>query len=116
MDRKSTEHFKNTLQKRHIELSRRVSLAQDERRDLEPNAAKDDGDRAVSSQTREMLFRLKSESAGLLAEIKNALNRIQAGNFGLCLNCEQEISANRLKAIPWVRYCITCQELLEDQR
>jgi Prokaryotic dksA/traR C4-type zinc finger len=47
-----------------------------------------------------------------LDEIKNALNRIEAGKFGLCLNCEQEISANRLKAIPWVRYCITCQEML----
>ena len=42
-----------------------------------------------------------------------ALKRISEGTFGQCLNCKQEINAKRLEAIPWVRYCITCQELID---
>lgn len=42
-----------------------------------------------------------------------ALKRISEDTFGQCLNCEQEINAKRLEAIPWVRYCITCQELID---
>jgi DnaK suppressor protein len=36
-----------------------------------------------------------------------ALKRISEDTFGQCLNCEQEINAKRLEAIPWVRHCIT---------
>jgi Prokaryotic dksA/traR C4-type zinc finger len=45
-----------------------------------------------------------------------ALKRISEGTFGQCLNCEQEINAKRLEAIPWVRYCVTCQELIDGAR
>ncbi len=39
----------------------------------------------------------------------------QQGTFGECLHCGQDISANRLTAVPWSRYCITCQELIVEQ-
>lgn len=46
-----------------------------------------------------------------LREVENALKRVAGGTFGSCEACGDEISANRLKAIPWARYCLTCQEL-----
>jgi len=49
----------------------------------------------------------------LLRAIDSALGRIADGTFGDCINCAQEINAKRLEALPWTRYCITCQELLE---
>ena len=48
----------------------------------------------------------------LLALVDAALKRISQGTFGMCLNCGQEIGGKRLEAIPWTRYCITCQELI----
>jgi DnaK suppressor protein len=45
--------------------------------------------------------------------VDTALKRMSDGTFGECLNCGLEINAKRLEAIPWVRYCITCQELIE---
>ena len=33
------------------------------------------------------------------------------GTYGECEGCGEEISAARLKALPWARYCVTCQEL-----
>ena len=46
-----------------------------------------------------------------LREVESALKRVAGGTFGECEACGEEISANRLKAIPWARYCLTCQEL-----
>ena len=46
-----------------------------------------------------------------LKEVNNALARCAGGNYGVCEGCGEEISAGRLKAIPWARYCVTCQEL-----
>lgn len=47
----------------------------------------------------------------LLKEVDRALARCAGGSFGVCEGCAEEISANRLRAIPWARYCLTCQEL-----
>jgi len=52
----------------------------------------------------------------LLSAVDAALKRINEGRFGQCLNCEQEINAKRLEAIPWVRYCVTCQELIDSTK
>ncbi len=46
-----------------------------------------------------------------LREIERALKRVAGGTYGVCEGCGEEISANRLKAIPWARYCLTCQEM-----
>ncbi len=46
-----------------------------------------------------------------LREVESALKRVAGGTYGECEACGEEISANRLKAIPWARYCLDCQEL-----
>jgi DnaK suppressor protein len=46
-----------------------------------------------------------------LKEIDRALARCAGGTYGLCEACGEGISPNRLEAIPWARYCLTCQEL-----
>jgi DnaK suppressor protein len=49
--------------------------------------------------------------SGMLREIERALARCAGGTYGVCEGCEEGISPNRLKAIPWARYCVTCQKL-----
>jgi DnaK suppressor protein len=115
MDRKSIERFKKTLQARHREL--RKSLAQAERDShAKHDYGKDEGDRANTSLGREIDMVQKSRDRALLSAVDVALKRISDGSFGQCLNCEQEINAKRLEAIPWVRYCITCQELIDGTK
>ncbi len=65
------------------------------------------------SLARETDLAQKSRDRVLLNSVDAALKRISEGTFGQCLNCEQEINAKRLEAIPWVRDCITCQELMD---
>jgi len=47
-----------------------------------------------------------------LREVDSALKRVSRGLYGVCESCNEEISPARLKAIPWARYCVTCQELV----
>lgn len=56
---------------------------------------------ALDSMTRHW------ETSTLIAE---ALERIKNDTYGTCAECDEQISPRRLKAIPWARYCITCQE------
>lgn len=45
-----------------------------------------------------------------LRMIDEALDRIEAGEFGVCAECGEALPARRLEAIPWARYCVRCQE------
>jgi YteA family regulatory protein len=49
-----------------------------------------------------------------LANVRQALQRLKAGNFGLCLRCGREIPAERLEAVPAAAYCLDCQEQAES--
>jgi DnaK suppressor protein len=42
--------------------------------------------------------------------ILEALDRIEHQTYGLCAECEEQISEKRLAAVPWAKYCIRCQE------
>lgn len=44
------------------------------------------------------------------ALVKEALARIEDGSYGTCQECEEEITERRLKALPWAKFCIKCQE------
>jgi DnaK suppressor protein len=50
-----------------------------------------------------------------LRKFANALHRIEAGVFGTCLDCEEDINVKRLAALPWAARCIACQERADRQ-
>ena len=50
----------------------------------------------------------------LLAQVDDALERMEKGDYGLCDRCGEEIDYARLEAIPYVTLCIRCQQHLEE--
>lgn len=50
-----------------------------------------------------------------LDEVHDALERIEAGTYGICTRCGQEISAARLDALPQTPVCIDCARETEAQ-
>jgi DnaK suppressor protein len=42
--------------------------------------------------------------------IEEALDRLDSGDYGICLSCEEPIPPKRLHAVSWARYCVRCQE------
>ena len=65
---------------------------------------------------REFAVRALEHQSKSLMQIDRALERIEDGEFGICLECEEPISPKRLAAVPWAAYCLHCQELRDAQQ
>ena len=114
MDKKKLETFKKRLEERQQTLRKTVSRTEEDGRVADQDSAQDIADRAASSYTKEFLFSQSNNERQLLAMVETALQRIREGAFGECVACGNEINAKRLEAVPWTRYCIECQEKLEN--
>ena len=64
---------------------------------------------------REFAARTLEREAKSLMQIGAALKRIDCGEFGICIECEEPISPKRLAAVPWAAYCLHCQEMHDAQ-
>ncbi len=51
-----------------------------------------------------------------MKDSQKALARIKAGTYGTCLECGGEISEKRLRALPWAKFCIGCQEVVNSEK
>lgn len=67
-------------------------------------------DNVQALMNREMVSRRLSSDSALLRRVDSALRRVEAGSFGICLECEEEIPTRRLQVLPWADYCVPCQE------
>lgn len=77
-------------------------------------ASQDMVDRATSSYNREFLFTRSGDERQILQQIEEALARLDEGTYGNCANCGTPIGEARLDAVPWARFCVSCQELQEQ--
>jgi len=59
---------------------------------------------------REVAVQNLDRESTLARQLRSAIQRVDDGSYGVCLQCEEEIAPNRLKAIPWAEFCIRCQE------
>ena len=73
-------------------------------------------DVASNARDREITFMLKSRELDELRAIEDALERMDHDDFGICANCEEPIEIKRLEAIPWTRFCRSCQEEMESRK
>ncbi|MDQ3799470.1 MAG: TraR/DksA family transcriptional regulator [Acidobacteriota bacterium] len=70
-------------------------------------------DLAVQNYSKNVILAVSENETRQLMLIDEALQRIEDEEYGTCQNCNKEIQAKRLAAIPWARYCLSCQELVE---
>ena len=71
-------------------------------------------DLAVRNYSKNVMLAVSENESKQLTLIDEALVRIEDDEYGTCQNCEKDINPKRLAAIPWARYCLDCQELLEQ--
>jgi len=69
----------------------------------------DPADRATLESDRNFTLRIRDRERKLIAKIKEALERIENGTYGICETCGEEISEARLKARPVTTLCIDCK-------
>jgi RNA polymerase-binding transcription factor DksA len=66
------------------------------------------GDLGSEEFSRDMSAVLAENEGYLASEVRDAIGRIDTGTFGTCEQCQKPIAMERLKAIPFVRYCVKC--------
>ena len=67
-------------------------------------------DMTQEAAEREMAIENLDRETALIRRVREAMERIDDGSYGMCLECEEPISPKRLNAIPWAERCIICQE------
>jgi DnaK suppressor protein len=72
-------------------------------------------DQAQISHDEFVSLHLNSLDYTQLRLVEEALDRLDSGHYGTCLRCERAIPTKRLRALPWARYCVECQENMGAQ-
>jgi DnaK suppressor protein len=85
------------------------------RDEIAVESAPDEVDRVQNAAARELAIRRLESDALRLQSLRSALDRIRDGTYGTCLLCDEPINEKRLAAIPWAAYCLSCQEMLDEQ-
>ena len=74
----------------------------------------DPNDRATQESDRSFELRIRDRERKHLNKIREALERIDDGSFGICEMCGEQISEARLKARPVTTLCIDCK--MEEEK
>ena len=94
-------------------LERNMLSAVTEGRQSSTDDLQDAADQAVQSYQKELLFLQGTQGHSQLSQVRSALERLEGGTFGECLQCGEPIGEKRLDAVPWTPNCIACQEKIE---
>lgn len=113
---RSTTLRKIMLEKR-VQLMKEIqnqlgqSLTEEQQRRFE--SAMDSGDQALLDLEREMGISLQEKRNRERQMIDEALVSLEEGTYGICVECDTEISEKRLAVMPFARLCVGCQEKIE---
>ena len=102
--------YRKTLEKKAEEIRRSMSAQKAAQVVSRLDVPSDEGDLSQQHHEEWIFLNRNTIDMKLLREISGALHRIEQETYGICAECEEPISAKRLDAVPWARYCITCQE------
>jgi len=116
-----TGHFRAALldERRRVEHALAALRAEhsgslgDEVEETSPTADNNLAETATATLGREIDYTLGDNAEQVLSEIDTALERIDDGTYGTCVNCGREIPRERLEANPWATLCIDCKRRSE---
>jgi len=114
MNKAKLEEFTQILEQQLEDLLREAGKTVAEMSDEKTNFP-DPTDRASLESDRNFELRIRDRERKLINKIREALERIEEGEFGICESCEEEIGEARLKARPVTTLCIDCKTEQERQ-
>ena len=82
--------------------------------ELSDDGVKDTVDLSLMDVNKELALRLGERESQMIADIDQALLRIEEGSYGMCARCGKLIDERRLEALPTARYDAVCQEAIES--
>lgn len=109
----NVQHYRKRLLDIEKDLSARMERASRSAGELVPELRGDVGDASVADVAASDHFTETELDGAVLAQVRDALVRIDNGTFGKCVFDGGPIETKRLEAVPWSPYCLKHQSLLE---
>jgi DnaK suppressor protein len=110
---KEYEEIRNRLIAMLEELNLRLTRITNDVRHLEVPLEKDFSEQATQNENDEVMDYLGNSARTEIEMIKQAIARIDNGRYGICQVCDEPISIERLKALPYSNMCIKCASKAE---
>lgn len=95
------------------ELDDRLTTITNDVRHVDEEIEKDWEEQATQNENNEVQDFLGNSAKIEIAAIKQAIARIDAGNYEVCQTCGETINSERLKAVPFSALCVKCASLAE---
>jgi DnaK suppressor protein len=106
----TTEQAKQRLQAHEQELLGNMRRLGEDARESQMTDVQDPIDYVESSENKALNFRVDTIASNELRQVQDALQRIEDGSYGKCIDCGRPINEARLQAVPWTPYCLADQE------
>ena len=116
MRKSEVSFFKDLLENRKSQIMKNIRATQKEFEDLTDSEINDEIDMASISINQEMKQISTKQQEIELSEINSALVKLSIKKYGWCELCKDEINFQRLKALPYAKLCIKCQENKENKK
>lgn len=87
-----------------------IQRLRNEGREPRESEVQDEMDEVTSAEGRATAFEESSIEWRTLQQVRDALQRIEDGTFGRCIDCGRDIQPARLEAVPWTPYCLQDQQ------
>ena len=114
MRKREREKFRTLLMQIRKDVTREIQQDVQEGREGEAGDGRDTYDIASDERDREINLLLGDRERKKLEQVDDALQRLDAGEYGECEECGGEIASGRLEAMPFSRLCVTCQSEFEQ--
>jgi len=105
----STAELEKRLRDKERELLADIARTEAEARESRTAEVEDSIDISVSAEAKEGLLRTTTFDWNEFAQVREALQRLERGTYGTCVDCGRKIEAERLNSIPWTPYCLNDQ-------
>jgi DnaK suppressor protein len=112
LNKKKLDFFQGVLNEKMKELISEAQESIGDMTDVKENLP-DPADSASFEVDRNFLLRIRDRERKLILKIREALERIKDGSFGICELCGEPISEKRLMARPVTTQCIECKTEME---
>ena len=106
--------IKQQLLERKQELEQEMTRLHTEK--FSDDQVQDSGDQALTSTMESLRSSIQDSHIGVFNRILKALEMINEGTYGICVDCQLPISEKRLKLYPDATRCLACQEAFEEGR
>jgi len=103
----STEKRKQALAAKLGDLEKRLGAVT---RDITKTLSSDFAEQATERENDDVLEEIARETQHSIQQLKAALHRLDEDNYGICAGCGEDISEQRLDAIPETTLCVNCAD------